>query len=62
MKPELSDIPTTTRRYHRTLDQAFPFGPHYGSAVEGPYRRPLRIAPVAWVVAAVCLLLVGAAL
>jgi hypothetical protein len=60
MKPELSDIPTTTRRYPRTLDEAFPMGARYGSPIEGPYRRPLRVAPLAWVVAAVCVLLVAA--
>ena len=29
----------TTRKHPRTLDEAFPYGAHYGCAVEA-YRRP----------------------
>ena len=28
-----------TRKYARTLDEAFPFGPEYGSAITRVYRR-----------------------
>ena len=34
-----------TRRYPRTLNQAFPFGPEYGAAIERP--APSVIADLA---------------
>lgn len=30
-----------TRKYARTLDEAFPFGPEYSSAITRVYRRPI---------------------
>ena len=63
MKVPSSDFPTVVGRYHRTLQQAFPFGPEYGCALHGPYRRPLSFRPgpvVAWVIAFLCVMWVAA--
>lgn len=52
-----SDLTFNTRRFHRSLDQAFPFGPRYGNPVSGPYKRPLAARPwalVAWLLATMC--------
>ena len=46
-----SDFTTnTTRRFHRTTDQAFPFGPSYGNPIQGPYRRGVGVKPT-WLLA-----------
>ena len=36
-----------TRRYPRTLNQAFPFGPEYGAAIERPSRVPAVLSDAA---------------
>lgn len=48
---------TNTRRYPRTLNEAFPYGPSYGCAIErpapNPYPRLLWWAMIAVAVAAI---------
>lgn len=51
----MSDLTTITRRYPRTLDEAFPGHSEYGHAIHGPYKahRPqwlLRICAAAFLV------------
>jgi hypothetical protein len=46
-----------SRKYPRTLNEAFPHGAAYGCAVTR-YQRPGRVAPV-WIVLALLLILVG---
>jgi hypothetical protein len=55
-----SDLTFNTRRFHRSMDQAFPFGPRYGNPVSGPYKRPLAARPWALVgLVAVSMILAG---
>lgn len=51
----MSDLTDNTRRYPRTLNEAFPCTVEYGQAVYGPYKsqrpdRLLRVCAVAFAV------------
>lgn len=39
----MSDLPTTTKRYPRTLVEAFGCDAESARAIHGPYRKPQRL-------------------
>lgn len=57
----MSDLTTMTRRYPRTLNEAFPQTVEYGQSIYGPYkahrpRRLLRVCAAALLVAFIVVL------